>query len=320
LLKPLKIPRRYSKKDSTSVFFYIEKTKRNSFDGLLNFSTNPKNKNLLITGNLNLELINLLNTGEEFNLSWNANGNESQNINVSTKIPYIFNSPISNLSTFNIHSQDSTFLNSKFQTNFYYDINSQTNIGLNYETETSINNLTNNITNIDDFNSYFIGINFSHKKHKTDYLYRKKFSIEAKYQFGERTKNNISSQSVSQHRLLFDSFYIFDINNRNSIFIRNQSGLLFSENYLTNEIFRVGGNNSIRGFNPQSIFTPKYTTFNLEYRIQTNLESYLYSITDFGIIEGINNKKEELFSLGIGYSFLIKNSKIDLIFSGNLNN
>ena len=315
--KTTKTPEALFKKDSTILYLYIEKVNKNSIDGLLNFSTNPVSKNLSITGNLNLELVNILNTGEELKFSWNANGNESQNINLSANIPFLFSSPISNLSLFEIHKQDSTFLNSKFRTNFSYNMNSKSEIGINYQTETSTNNLQTNITTIEDFSSSFIGLNYNYKKPKQHNLFKTKFLFNIGYQTGRRT---IENNNTNQHRVNFETYYLFDINSKNSIFIKNQSNFLFSKNYLTNELFRIGGPNSIRGLNPQSIFTSKYSFFNLEYRIQTNLESYLYSITDFGVIEGIDNQKQKLISLGAGYSFKIKQSKIDLIFSGNLNN
>ena len=315
--KTTKTPEALFKKDSTILYLYIEKINKNSIDGLLNFSTNPTNKNLSITGNLNLELLNILNTGEELKFSWNANGNESQNINISTKIPFIFNSPVSNYSLFEIHKQDSTFLNSKFRTNFLFNLNPNAEIGLNYQTESSTDNLKTSINTIDDFTSSFVGLSYIYKKPKQHTIFRTKFFIDIGYQIGTRS---IESNNTNQHRINIETFYLFEINNRNSIFIKNQSNFLFSKNYLTNELSRIGGPNSIRGFNPQSIFTSKYSLFNLEYRIQTNIESYLYSITDFGIIQSFDNRKENLISLGAGYSFVVKQSKIDLIFSGNLNN
>ena len=80
---------------------------------------------------------------------------------------------------------------------------------------------------------------------------------------------------------------------------------------MTNELFRIGGANSIRGFNEQSIFTESYTFFNIEYRILTNPTSYLYTITDFGQFSSINQQKNVL-GLGIGYLFNTGNSQINL--------
>ncbi|CAL2093175.1 hypothetical protein [Tenacibaculum sp. 190524A05c] len=309
-------PEALFKKDSTTLYLYLEEVKRNNFDGLLNFSTNPSNDKVQITGNLNLELVNLLNTGEELNFSWNANGNESQNINLSTKIPYIFNTPISNHTSFEIHKQDSTFLNSKLQTNFTYTLNPRTEIGTFYETESSNNTLNNNITSIENFNTNFVGLSFSYHIPNNHSIYKTKLFLLSKYQFGQRSTTNSTG---NQSKINLEAYYLFEINQRNSVFVRSESNLLLSNTFLTNELFRIGGPNSIRGVNQQSIFTAKYSFMTLEYRILANKDSYIYSITDFGIIESTNKIRQNLLTLGAGYSFFINKSKIDLIFSGNLN-
>lgn len=303
--------------DSTTLYLYIKKLNRNNFDGLLNFSTNPANQELLITGNLNIDFINLINTGEELKLEWNANGNQSQNINVRTKIPFIFNSPISNNTHFSIQKQDSTFLNSTFNTTFDYFLSPKTKLGINYESTSSSNSLTTATDNLSDYTNNFGGISLNYNTPKKHEIFRTKFFMLILYQFGKRTTDTFND---NQHRIKFQSSYIFDINRKNSIFLRNQTNLLFSNNLLTNELFRIGGPTTIRGINQQSLFTHQYSFFNLEYRIQTASKSYLYSVTDFGIAKTINKLNQNILSLGAGYSFFISQSKIDIIFSGSLNN
>ena len=78
-----------------------------------------------------------------------------------------------------------------------------------------------------------------------------------------------------------------------------------------NELFRIGGANSIRGFNEQSIFTNSYLYFNLEYRYLTSEQSYFYTITDFGKVK-TNFTTENLIGIGLGYLFNINNSHIKL--------
>ena len=54
-------------KDSTLFYIYLKKEQNNSFEGLINF-TSKENGNLLINGNINLKLENILNTGELFKI------------------------------------------------------------------------------------------------------------------------------------------------------------------------------------------------------------------------------------------------------------
>jgi hemolysin activation/secretion protein len=90
---------------------------------------------------------------------------------------------------------------------------------------------------------------------------------------------------------------------------------------LNNELFRIGGANSIRGFNEQSFFTSNYTYFNLEYRYATSSRSYFYSITDIGRLL-ISSNFNNVIGLGGGYSFFTNNSQINfgIALGNNLSN
>jgi hypothetical protein len=101
--------------------------------------------------------------------------------------------------------------------------------------------------------------------------------------------------------------------------MRNETGYLNSSNYLTNELFRIGGINSIRSINEQSVFTNKYSFLNIEYRYITSSSSYLYSISDIAYYNTIKNSTERLLGLGLGYNFKINSSKISLGYINGIN-
>ena len=97
------------------------------------------------------------------------------------------------------------------------------------------------------------------------------------------------------------------------IHIKTESRILNSNNYLINELYRIGGANSIRGLNEQSIFTNRFSYATIEYRFLTSVVSYLYSITDIGSYkESISNKTRNALGLGGGYRFKLNNNFIDL--------
>ena len=93
----------------------------------------------------------------------------------------------------------------------------------------------------------------------------------------------------------------FNLNYKNSIYLKNNTELLNSESYLTNELFRFGGINSIRGFNENSIDASFYSVLNSEYRYQFNQAIYLHSIIDFAYFENqIIALKQKIYSFGVG--------------------
>jgi outer membrane protein assembly factor BamA len=308
-IKEIKSPEILFTKDSTLLYMYLKKHQNNSSDGIIGFASKEDGK-LLFNGNLELQLNNILNTGEKFGLSWNSISEEKQELKLNTTIPYIFNSKFSPELTFSIYKQDSTFLNSKFDSRISYHINSKTRLALTLNSEKSENLEENLSNNIETFSNYFLGLQLKYSVPKNDFFLSNKFHLEINPSFGNRKTTN---EETSQFKIEATFSYLWNLNSRNSIFIKNKTGYLNSDSYLNNELFRIGGANSIRGFNEQSIFTNKYTFVNLEYRYLTSEKSYLYTITDIGKIN-LNTNNENLLGLGLGYLFNTNNSQINLSF------
>ncbi|QTE23974.1 hypothetical protein [Polaribacter cellanae] len=300
-------------KDSTLLYIYLKKKNASSFDGLVNFASKENGK-LLFNGHIDLKLGNLLNTGENLNLFWNSIGEEKQEFKLSLNLPYIFGTKISPETSFSIYKQDSTFINTKFNTNINYNINNKSTLGITFSMEDSekLINISNN--NITTFSNFFLGTKYFFNIPKNDFFRNNKFSFEVNPSIGKRTS---SINDSNQLKILLNTSYLLDINNRNSIFIRNNSGYLNSTNFIENELFRLGGASSIRGFNEQSIFAKNYTFFNIEYRYLTSEKSYLYTITDFGKTNTTLQNKD-LLSFGLGYLFTSKNSQINLSLASKL--
>lgn len=305
----IKLPEVLFSKDSTIIYVYLKKNKVNNFDGLLNFASNESDGGLLFNGHVDFQLNNILHTGEQFKLLWKANGQERQDFQISTKAPYVFNSAFSPELSFNIYRQDSSFLNTKFYSGLRYTINPKASVAFNYNSETSKNTLQEEINNsVIDFDNSFFGLQFEYRVSANTNFFDDRFYLSINPSFGSRTSN---SQKENQFKIDFEASYLYQLNYRSTIFIRNKTKYLNSSSFLENEVYRIGGANSIRGFNEQSIFTPQFSYFNLEYRYLTSQTSYLYSITDFGRTK-INSTNENLFGLGLGYLFSINNTQLNL--------
>ena len=307
IVSEIKTPEVLFTKDSTFLYLYLKKRKNNSFDGLINFAT-KENGDLLLNGNIDLELNNILNTGEKFNLFWNKIADERQEFEIALKTPYIFNSKITPELSFSIYKQDSTFLNTKFDSKIFYNLNTKIKFALTYNSESSINLDKRIENNIENFSNYFIGFQFEFVVPKNDFFFNNKILLKINPSIGER---NLNSNSTNQIKIETTASYIWELNSRNSIYIKNTNGFLKSNTYLNNELFRIGGPKSIRGFNEQSIFVNQYNILNLEYRFLTSEKSYLYTITDFAKTVTLENTKN-LTSLGLGFLFINKNSLINI--------
>ena len=309
----IKYPEILFTKDSTKIFVYVEKSKPNKFDGFIGFSNDDQSK-LTFNGYLDLQLQNILNTGEKFNLYWKNDGNKQTSFNIGTELPYIFKSPIGIKANLKIFKQDSTFQNTVTDLNlgYYFAYNTKAFVG--YQKTTSVDIQNTNSFSLNDFTNTFSTSSFEHLELNPDsFIFPEKAKFFVKFGTGNRT---IASQKTSQFFTQLDLNYNFNLNQKNSILVRNQTFYLQSDDYVINELFRFGGINSIRGFNENSLQANAYTGIIAEYRYLLASNLYLHSITDFGYFQDkTSNIEDRLLGLGFGFGLFTKNGLFNLVYA-----
>lgn len=304
--------------DSTKVYVYLEKAKANRFDGFIGFSNDESGK-LNFTGNLDLSLINILNTGEVFNLYWKSDNNKQVTFNASIELPYIFKSPLGVRANINIFKQDSTFQNTKTALDLGYYFNYNKKLFLGYQsTESSDIQNTNNAL-IADFENTFLTATFEYKNYIEEPLFPEKTKFIFKTGFGERiSKLETNSQTFFEINISHDLY----LNKNNVIHLNSQNYYLKSSNYITNELFRFGGIQSIRGFNENSLQGNTFASILTEYRYILSPNLYVHSVLDYGFYEDSTSKSDtKLLGLGFGIGIQSKNGLLNLIYAnGSTNN
>ena len=309
------------KKDSTIVYLYLKKEKNNLFDGILGFATDENSQKLIFNGYLNLELNNNLNFGEQFLLNYKADGNNQQKFRARLTLPYLFKTSFGIITELKIFKRDSTFSTSDQLIKVKYQISPNSKTYLGYKSYESSNLRKDNSLYIDveDYTSNFLLTGVSYTKTQNNVLFPIKTEIYLDSEIGSKETKNTNETQV-RASLMFH--YIFNLNYKNSIYLKNSTQLLNSENYLTNELFRFGGINSIRGFNENSIDASFYSVLNSEYRYQFNQDIYVHSIIDFAYFENkIIALKQKLYSFGVGIGLQTGTSIIKFsIANGNAEN
>ncbi|MBX2827329.1 MAG: hypothetical protein KTR22_04170 [Flavobacteriaceae bacterium] len=296
----LKPPEALFRKDSTTVYFYLEKRNNNLFDGILGFATNPETNKIEFNGYLNLELNNNLNFGEQLLINYKADGREQQNFRVKTVLPYLFKSPFGVSAELTIFKRDSTFSTTDQQARLQYQAGPNLSLSAGYRTYESSNLLDEVIAGspVQDYNSRYALLGLSFRKPQIQGFFPNKTLIELNGEIGNRENEN---GKQDQFRISTKVSHIFNLNLRNSIYLNNESSVLSSEDYLTNELFRFGGINSIRGFSENSIDASLFSVLNTEYRYLFSSTTYIHSIVDVAYFENnVLDLKEELFSFGMG--------------------
>ncbi|MBL7866592.1 MAG: hypothetical protein JNM71_01090 [Flavobacterium lindanitolerans] len=299
--------------DTTKVYVYLEKSKPNRFDGFIGFGNDDKG-DLKINGYLDLLLVNSLNVGERFNLYWKSDGNDQKTFNANIELPYIFRSPLGIKAQLNIFKQDSTFQNTQtaIDLGYYFNYNTRLYVGYQSTESNDIQNL--NSSTLKDFDNAFITSNFEYTRFKNDdFLFPDKTLLNIKAGVGNR---NSEASKNSQFFTNVDLRHNLYLNDKNIIALRSQNFLLQSDSYITNELFRFGGINSIRGFNENSLQANLYSSILTEYRYVLAPTIYIHSIIDFGYYQDKTTDNDgNLLGLGFGFGLLTKNGLFNIVYA-----
>jgi hypothetical protein len=303
----IKYPEVLFTEDSTKVYVYLQKRKSNTFDGFIGFSNN-ENKKLTLNGYLDLSLQNTLHVGEQFSLYWKTDGNGQRTFKTSLELPYLFTSPIGLKGELNIFKQDSTFQNTKTAIDISYFVNYDTRIYLGYQSTVSsdIQNAGSSI--ISDYTNSFVTANLDYSYYdSTNSLFLKQSTLLLKTGSGNREMQNQAENSKKNKQFFLElqAILTFNLNSKNNVNIKTQNYYLHSSNYFTNELYRFGGINSIRGFIENSLTANFMTSILTEYRYVVSPSLYFHTILDYCRLEGpaaiaTGDKKNNLLGIGIG--------------------
>lgn len=305
-------------KDSTQLYLYLEKNTSNNFDGFIGFSTDKNTNKIEFNGYLNLVLVNNLNYGESLSLDYKSDESGQKNLNLIANLPYLFGSPLGLETILNITKRDSSFITTKQKTNLYYQLNDKTTLYGGIETIESSNISNIDLINVIDYKSTFYTFKYQYLRlQNNEKLFPTKSQVKIELGLGNR-KTFFGNEN--QNTINLNASHIFNLNNKNSIYINNKIQIIHSENYLENELFTFGGINSIRGFAENSLTANNIITINTEYRYKLSSTIYVNSVIDLAHFKNnIYNQKETLYGFGLGVGILTKGGLLRFIYANGKN-
>ncbi|TYA53275.1 POTRA domain-containing protein [Formosa maritima] len=303
----IKDPEILFSKDSTTIYLFINKTKNNNFDGFIGFGTNEETNKIEFSGYLNLELNNNLNYGESFRIIYKSDENEQKTFNVNLNLPYLFGTPLGTELELGLLKRDSSFTTVNQNVKLFYQINSRNKVFAGIRSVQSNDLLDSIYSNplIKDYSTLFYNVRYQYiKRQKESVLFITNSLLDFQVETGSRDYEN---NSTKQYQYYIDAFHIFNLNPKNSIYLRVNSNGLFSDNYLENELIYFGGINSLRGFEENSLSATLYGLINTEYRYMFNNSIYVHTIIDAAYFENkITDQKEKLYGFGFGFGLVTK--------------
>ncbi len=319
--KTIKAPEALFEKEKTTLYLYLEKQNFNTFDGIIGFATNTETQNIEFNGYLDLVLNNNLNFGEQLIIKYKADGADQQNLTLRTELPYLFETPLGLEAELNIFKRDSTFSSTSQAIQGSYQISptSKGHIGYKANTSTDLLSTEVNPERIQNFKTRYLTTGVQIIKLQNSRLFPVKAGVKLNLGIGNRKTSTTKKKQTSLSNTIHHNI---NLNQKNIVYLQNTTSVLVSDDYVTNELFRFGGINSIRGFTENSIDASLFSILNTEYRYLINNSTYIHSIIDLGYFENkVIMQKEKLYSFGIGLGVNTKAGLLKFILAnGNIEN
>ncbi|WP_321515433.1 BamA/TamA family outer membrane protein [Marinifilum fragile] len=312
-------------KNKAVLYTYLDREASNRFDGILGLQSDKNdNESLTVTGEINLLLNNAFRIGEEIKLSWKKIDTKSQDLALGFMHPYL----VGNIGfdfDFNLFIQDTTYLSVNLNLGLKLFQKGNRHVKLYYEYHSSSLISTSHLSGITvlpdyaDVKTHMGGVGFNYSN--LDYPFNPKRGWQFNGSIG------LGSHKIKKNRNIPDNLYDgidlsgsllninwrgevnFPISHKISYRLKNQSGVLTADNLFGNDLFKIGGLNSLRGFDEAAFKVSKYSIVSNELRFipERNTSFYLFTDLAYYKSEILKNSTEDYpVGVGFGLSFATK--------------
>ncbi|MEC5395737.1 BamA/TamA family outer membrane protein [Bergeyella sp. RCAD1439] len=291
-------------KDSTTVYLFLQKRKASTFDGVVGFG-NDQNEKFSFNGTLHLQFRNIFNGFEHIGLYWQRNPERGQTFDLQTDFPYLLKSNIGMQTSLTIFRQDSAFANVKFFPSLYYHLDTRQKIGFRGTLELSTVALPTSLLTKD----------YSKKGFGLWYDYALPSAVEL---FVHDTKINLQTHLLHvrygnepaphpQYSFAVSGEKNWPLKGNHWLNLKGEATLMSAKTAPAyNELFRLGGWNSLRGFNERTLLGDAYYYAGAEYRYLIWQQAFFDVFFQYGRLRHSSlDLRPQLYSMGFGFNFFL---------------
>jgi len=340
LKKPLEVIFEY---DRAFILITLDRVKSSQFDGIVGVLPNQEQKNrVLVTGQVQLNLANLFSSGKKLHLEWQRLRSASQLFNFEYEHPQFLKMNFGINAKLNLLKEDTSFLNIHRNVQFIYQLSHQQKVSFfaDYQT-TSVTDGSVSQAVVGQENQRFIrfantnllsyGIGYELNT-LNDFLKPQK-GWYLKGQVG--TGNKKISPRIGNNPIADTVFRNIDLNStqwtlhlsvqkffytgkNTSVMLKTVGGAVINNQLFMNELYRLGGLNSIRGFNQNAFYASHYLVSTAEARLYFEESSYLLAFVDYAYLSyqiPTQSFKDTPLGMGAGISFSTKGGIFNFVYA-----
>ncbi len=315
------------------LYLKLDHKKSSRFNGILGIlPNNTTDRRVLITGELNLDLLNPFGSGKQIKAEWKKVQPQTQQLFMLYRHPDFLRTGAEVTADLQLLKQDSAFINVERRLNVGYPIG-RGQVGFFSKLRTSrllsaaqYDSLTSPPYLDSDYWSY--GVQYRWDNLDDPFFPRRGWQTELEASLGSKSildntqvhdshYSTVEEKSVQGYVFIQASKYT-RLGKQTVLLLKLQSGSIQNKNLFLNDMFRVGGLNSLRGFNENNFFASGYGVMTTEFRLYSDESSYLLLFYDQSYL--VSNlagmvSEDKPFGVGAGISFATANGNFNFIYS-----
>ena len=277
------------------VYLLLDDRPSNQFDAIVGILPNAdaSKTGVQVTGDVTINLRNIKGGGKQIGLQFRKTDALSQLLDAQYVHPNFFGSPLEVAATFNLYKQTEDFTTIRPRLQVTYPTARAGRISFFAEQRGSFLDSLKDKTvlpeNLDSqYNSYGVGYAFN----SLDDLFfpRRGYLVSAQGAVGTKTitQNAQLAPELYKNLALRSTQYTFGlraeryfpVKRAGVLLVRLRGESLVNPRLFTNDLFRLGGLNSLRGFNENQFYTSSYAVATAEFRQFVGADSYVFLFAD----------------------------------------
>lgn len=313
-LKTTKSPEVLFIREKALVRLYLEETNASAFNFLIGILPNSDQQGggLLVNGEAFLRLENPFGRGRQIAIDWKNLQPRSPQLKANLAWPYLFDSPVGVDASFHLFKRDT----------FWVDI--EGTLGLRYALQGNdhlrifLKNKSSNLITVDtqqvrlsqslpdrlDLRYNWLGLALM--KERVDYRFnpRAGYRLQVEASGGSRSiranpaitglqRDNFDygtlydslQEAVLSGRLTVLAEKFWPVGKQATFLTAYEAGYMYAATLWTNELFRIGGNQLLRGFDEESILANHYHVATFEFRYLLGRNAYFNIFGDVAYVE-----------------------------------
>ena len=292
------------------IFLYPSRRRANRFDLLVGYN-NEQGDEGAFSGQADIRLVNSFNTGEWIGLKWMAPPDGAQQLRLELGLPYLAHSRFWLESYMELYRRDSSFFNVDAAVKLRYAYQAHSGISLVYRGQRSRVGASEDLSGErSDVQKDLLGLMLENDRRNDLFSPSKGSLLRVEGSTGRRSSAKTQNTQY-QIAMEWESYIEMAANHifrpRIQLAGMSEDGGLYQ-----NELFRLGGRSSLRGFQEQSLFAARYAVGSIEYRYRAGADSYFQAYWDGAVTRDGQGSDRNWMAIGAGVSLELSNAFVQV--------